>query len=208
MSIHQGSRGISGVLRVWTELDAMGQWVSDSTEGKISADLGLESISSRNFKIKTTMTGKGSQYPSDVLKRCFKPDPFLQFWTFDLRDCGMAQGIVGSWCLEREALRSFPVEDRNCPSTALHVPSNLGERSQESVLANRTTSSTPDHSMAKSCTTSSMTASIITTGCLLRLPRAARRAHRSSPMRTSRFGSLPTAPECIPTGGLPNPCLP
>jgi hypothetical protein len=158
MSIHQGSRGISGVLRVWTELDAMCQWVSDSTEGKISADLGLEGISSRNFKIKTTMTGKGSQYPSDVIKRCFKPDPFLQFWTFDLRDCGMAQGIVDSWCLAREAHHSFPPRDWSCPSKALQVPSNLEGRLRVSFLANRTTSSTPDYRVAKSCSASSMTA--------------------------------------------------
>jgi len=111
-----------------------------------------------NFKIKSTMTGKGSQYPSDVLKRCFKTDPFLQFWTCDLRDCGMAQEFVDSWCLERKAHHSFPPRDWSCPSKALQVPSNLEGRLRVSFLANRTTSSTPDHRVAKSCSASSMTA--------------------------------------------------
>jgi len=93
MAIHQGSKGTYGALRITAELVARGQSVSHNTVAKIMADLGLEGISPRTFKIKTTIANQGVEYPPDLLKRQFKPGQLNLVWTSDLTYLRTGEGF-------------------------------------------------------------------------------------------------------------------
>jgi Transposase and inactivated derivatives len=57
------------------------------------ADLGLQGISPRTFKVKTTITDKSANYPPDLVKCQFNGGQLNALWTSDLTYLGMVKGF-------------------------------------------------------------------------------------------------------------------
>jgi transposase InsO family protein len=68
---HQDSHGIYGSPRVTAELRDQGEVVTAKTVAKIMASIGLEGISPRTFKVKTTVVDPTASFPPDLVDRHF-----------------------------------------------------------------------------------------------------------------------------------------
>ncbi|MGW4523378.1 IS3 family transposase [Amycolatopsis sp. NPDC004378] len=74
---HQDSRGTYGSPRITAELRDQGEVVTAKTVAKIMASIGLEGISPRTFKVKTTVVDPAASFPPDLVERGFdrgRPD--------------------------------------------------------------------------------------------------------------------------------------
>ena len=74
---HADSRGTYGSPRITAELRDQGEAVTAKTVAKIMASIGLEGISPRTFKVKTTVVDPAASFPPDLVDRHFdrgRPD--------------------------------------------------------------------------------------------------------------------------------------
>jgi transposase InsO family protein len=74
---HRESRGTYGSPRITAELRDQGEVVTAKTVAKLMASIGLEGISPRTFKVKTTVVDPAASFPPDLVDRHFdrgRPD--------------------------------------------------------------------------------------------------------------------------------------
>jgi putative transposase len=81
---HQDSRGTYGSPRVTAELRDRGEVVTAKTVAKIMAGMGLEGISPRTFKVRTTVVDSAASFPSDLVERQFDRGRLDAVWLTDV----------------------------------------------------------------------------------------------------------------------------
>jgi transposase InsO family protein len=82
--VHRDSRGTYGSPRVTAELRGQGEVVTAKTVAKIMASIGLEGISPRTFKIRTTVTDPTASFPPDLVERAFDQGRLNAVWFTDI----------------------------------------------------------------------------------------------------------------------------
>lgn len=63
LDVHADSDGVYGSPRITTELREHGETVNEKTVAAIMAQIGIESISPRTFKVRTTVTDPAASFP-------------------------------------------------------------------------------------------------------------------------------------------------
>jgi putative transposase len=89
---HADSRGTYGSPRITAELCDQGEAVTAKTVAKIMASIGLEGISPRTFKVKTTGVDPTASFPPDLVNRHFdrgRPDAV---WLSDITYLACGEG--------------------------------------------------------------------------------------------------------------------
>lgn len=89
---HQDSRGTYGSPRITAELRERGEVVTAKTVAKIMADIGLEGISPRTFKVKTTVVDPTASFPPDLVDRHFDRGRTDAVWLTDITYLTCGQG--------------------------------------------------------------------------------------------------------------------
>lgn len=82
--VHQDSRGTYGSPRVTAELRGRGEMVTAKTVAKIMASIGLEGISPRTFKTRTTVADPSASFPPDLVERVFDQGRVNAVWFTDI----------------------------------------------------------------------------------------------------------------------------
>lgn len=82
--VHADSRGTYGSPRVAAELRDQGEVVNEKTVAKIMAGIGLEGISPRTFKVKTTVADPTASFPPDLVDRRFDRGCLDSVWLTDI----------------------------------------------------------------------------------------------------------------------------
>lgn len=83
-TVHRESHGTYGSPRITGELHERGERVSAKTVAKIMASAGLEGISPRTFKVRTTVTDPAASFPPDLVARRFDQGRPDAVWTTDI----------------------------------------------------------------------------------------------------------------------------
>jgi transposase InsO family protein len=81
---HQDSHGTYGSPRITAELRDQGEVVAAKTVAKIMASIGLEGISPRTFKVKTTVVDPSASFPPDLVDRHFDQGRTDAVWLTDI----------------------------------------------------------------------------------------------------------------------------
>ncbi|GGU73970.1 IS3 family transposase [Lentzea flava] len=68
---HKDSDGTYGSPRTTAELRDQGEVISAKTVAKVMADIGIEGISPRTFKVRTTVIDPAASFPPDLIEREF-----------------------------------------------------------------------------------------------------------------------------------------
>ena len=89
---HQDSRGTYGSPRITAELRDRGEVVTAKTVAKIMAGIGLEGISPRTFKVKTTVVDPRASFPPDLVERQFDRGRLDAVWLTDITYLSCGEG--------------------------------------------------------------------------------------------------------------------
>ena len=89
---HQDSNGTYGSPRITAELRDQGEVVTAKTVAKIMASMGLEGISPRTFKVKTTVVDPTASFPPDLVEREFDQGRVDAVWFTDITYLACGEG--------------------------------------------------------------------------------------------------------------------
>ncbi|WP_227997118.1 IS3 family transposase [Nocardia australiensis] len=92
LDVHTESDGTYGSPRITDELRERGETVNYKTVAKIMAGIGIEGISPRTFKVRTTVVDPAASFPPDLVSRVFDQGRPDAVWTTDFTYLSCGEG--------------------------------------------------------------------------------------------------------------------